>query len=110
MKLCTIIAFFTLAGTGVFSLPSEAQDEVTRKTKKESKPEYPTLARTMHITGVARIEVTINPDGKVKNTRVIGGHPLLVRAAEQAAKLWEFEAGSKPTTQVLEFKFGNQDN
>jgi len=32
----------------------------------------------MSVTGkVLKIEVVITPDGRVKSTRVIGGHPLL---------------------------------
>lgn len=82
-----------------------SQVEANRKAVKTVKPEYPALADKMHITGVVKVAVIISPDGKVKSTRVVGGHPLLIPAATDAAKLWQFEPASKETSQVIEFKF-----
>ena len=56
-----------------------------------------------------KIEVTIGPDGKVKRTRVLGGHPVLATEAEKAAKQTEFEPGPRETVEVLEFKFSIQN-
>ena len=82
-----------------------AQVEANRKALKTVKPEYPALADKMHITGAVKIAVIISPDGKVKSTRALGGHPLLILAATDAAKRWQFEPDSKETSQVIEFKF-----
>ena len=81
------------------------QVEANRKAVKTVKPEYPALADKMHITGAVKVAVIISPDGKVKGTRVVGGHPLLIPAATDAAKQWQFEPDSKETSQVIEFKF-----
>lgn len=86
-------------------LPSHAQTDAQRTAKKKPSPEYPALARQMHVHGVVKLEVTIGAEGKVKSTRVIGGHPLLLEAAQRAAMAWEFEAAPKATVQVIEFKF-----
>ncbi len=60
-------------------------------------PAYPELARKMNLTGTARIEVIIGPDGTVKHTRVLGGHPVLAAEAERAAEKSTFEpAPPKP--------------
>jgi TonB family protein len=82
-----------------------SQVEGNRKAVKTVKPEYPALADKMHITGAVKVAVVISPDGKVKSTRVVGGHPLLIPAATDAAKHWQFEPDSKETSQVIEFKF-----
>jgi TonB family protein len=47
----------------------------------------------------------VAPNGSVKNTKVVGGHPLLVNAAVDAVKKWRFEPASEETTGVVEFKF-----
>ena len=82
-----------------------SQVESNRKAIKTVKPEYPALADKLHITGAVKVAVIISPDGKVKSTRVVGGHPLLIPAATDAAKRWQFEPDSKETSQVIEFKF-----
>src|SRR6267378_1175636 len=52
-----------------------------------------------------KFEVVIAPDGHVKTTRVVGGHPLLVQACQDAVKEWKFVPASEETTQVVEFEF-----
>jgi TonB family protein len=53
-------------------------------------PVYPPLARQARIQGVVVLEVDITKDGKVGNLRVITGHPLLIQAAIDAVKQWEY--------------------
>jgi TonB family protein len=72
------------------------------------KPQYPELAKKLNLTGVVKIEVTISPDGKVKRTHVVGGHPVLATEAEKAAMQTEFEPGPKETSEIIEFWFGSQ--
>ena len=92
-----------VAGLHPFAL--YGQELPHRTIKKAVQPRYPEMARHLNIHGTVRVEVTISADGKVKSTRVVGGHPLLVDAADQAAKRIEFEAGAKVTSQIVEFKF-----
>jgi TonB family protein len=66
---------------------------------------YPELAKRMSISGVVKVEVVVAPNGSVKSTKVVGGHPLLVNAAIDAVKKWRFETASEETTGVVEFKF-----
>lgn len=80
-------------------------DEGKRKVKSKTSPTYPELARRMNVTGKVKIEVVITPDGHVKSTRVVGGHPLLVQACQDAVKEWKFLAAPEETTQIVEFDF-----
>ena len=82
-----------------------AQQEVSRKTKKEVSPQFPPLARQLGLSGTVRVAVVISPEGKVKSAHAVGGPPLFMAPAEEAAKQWEFEPNGKETTQVLEFQF-----
>jgi TonB family protein len=92
---------------GMFSWASGVctQEEVARKAKKQVKPQYPALASQLKLSGTVKVAVVIAPDGKVTSARAVGGHPVLVSAAVDAANHWEFEANSKQTSQTLEFKF-----
>jgi protein TonB len=80
-------------------------EEGKRKIKTKSNPTYPELARRMGITGKVRIEVVVAPDGRVKNARAIGGHPVLVQPCLDAVRDWRFDPGPEETTQVIEFAF-----
>jgi TonB family protein len=56
-----------------------------------------------------KIEATISADGKVTNTKVIGGSPLLVGAAQDALKKWRFEPAAKDSVEVIEFDFSGHN-
>jgi TonB family protein len=78
--------------------------ELPRKVKARVSPLYPDLARRMNISGTVRLQVVVGPDGSVRATNVLGGHPLLVQAAADAVRKWKFEPGAE-TTGVIEVKF-----
>ena len=87
-------------------LPLRAQqEEITRKVKSRVQPIYPDIARRMNIAGIVKVQVVVAPNGNVKSTKLVGGHPLLANAAMDALKKWRFESGSEDTTGVVEFKF-----
>ena len=93
-----------LAGASAFS-QSASTDENKRKVKSKTTPSYPELARRMNVSGKVKIEVVIAPDGRVKSTRVVGGHPLLVQTCQDAVKEWKFVSAAEETTQIVEFEF-----
>ncbi len=80
-------------------------DEGKRKVRSKVAPAYPDLAKRMNVTGKVKIEVIIAPDGHVKSTRALGGHPLLVQACQDAVKEWKFVTAPEESTQVVEFDF-----
>ncbi len=92
----------------VVSLSFAAQatvEEGRRKVKTKVTPALPELARRMNITGKVKIEVVIAPDGRVKSSRALGGHPVLVQSCQDAVKEWKFEPAPEESTQVVEFDF-----
>jgi TonB family protein len=105
-----LLAVLAAAIGGTVSLRAQIAEipESRRKVRVLVKPQYPELAKKLSLSGLVKIEVTIGPDGKVKRTHIVGGHPVLATEAEKAAMQSEFEPGPKETTEVIEFKFSQQ--
>jgi len=82
-----------------------AQEQIARKLKSKVAPTYPELARRMNIAGVVRVQITVDKAGVIKNTKLVGGHPILAGAAMEAVKKWRYESGSQETIGVVEFRF-----
>jgi TonB family protein len=83
----------------------QAVEEGKRKIKSRTNPVMPELARRMNISGRVKIEVVVAPDGHVKSSRPVGGHPVLVQSCLDAVKDWKFESAPEETTQIIEFDF-----
>ncbi len=99
-----VIAAFVFSGISGFA-QTGSTDESKRKVRTKTAPIYPDLAKRMNVGGKVKIEIVITPDGHVKSTRVVGGHPLLVQACQDAVKEWKFMPAPEETTQVVEFEF-----
>lgn len=102
-----------LGGVVVLPQKSFAQDSsaesAKRKVRSKVAPDYPALAKQMNISGHVKIEATVAADGHVVSTKLVGGSPLLVEAAMDAAKKWRFEPRPKDTTEVIGFDFNGRD-
>jgi TonB family protein len=109
MRLWAIAGLLTVAVTIFHPLPAIAQGELTRKAKTKVAPTYPDLARRMNITGTVKVLVVVAPNGSLKDTKIVGGNPLLVNAAMDALKKWKFEPADSESTGTVEFKFQPQD-
>jgi TonB family protein len=103
-KLVVGVALSSIFGTHAVA-QSPSAEESKRKVKTKVAPAYPELAKRMNVVGKVKIEVIITPDGRVKSTRALGGHPLLVQSCIDAVKEWKFVAAPEETTQVVEFEF-----
>ena len=97
-----VAALFAVA---LASAQQATVEEGKRKAKTKIAPSVPELARRMNITGKVKIEVVIAPDGHVKTSRAVGGHPVLVQSCLDAVKDWKFEPAPEETTQMVEFDF-----
>ncbi len=79
-----------------------------RKVRQQVAPQYPPLAKEFNASGVVKLSIEVTPGGEVRNVKALGGHPLLIPAAENAVKKWKYEPGKESTTEVVEFKFVTQ--
>jgi protein TonB len=70
-------------------------------------PEYPSAALQYRIQGTVRFSASIGKDGHIERLRLISGHPLLVRAAREAAQQWIYRPtllGNKPVRVMTEIE------
>lgn len=103
-----------LGGIGAAISPAViAQDAgiiaLKRKVKSKVVPEYPQIARQMHLQGKVKIDVIVSADGHVISTKVLGGHPVLAQSAVEAVKKWRFEPAPKETTETIEMDFSGEN-
>ena len=104
LKRAAAVAALVAATVGAPSR-ARAQSEEKRPVKHLVTPVMPELGKKLNLSGTVRIEVVIAPDGSVKRTRVVGGHPVLAAEAEHAAQKSTFEPASHETTETIDFKF-----
>jgi len=53
-------------------------------------PVYPTIARTVGVSGTVALAATISRTGTIENLRVLSGHPMLRQAAIDAVQQWRY--------------------
>lgn len=84
---------------------SQETEQISRKVKNKVAPVYPDLARRMSISGVVKVQITVDKTGNVKSSKLVGGHPILAQAALDAVRKWRFESAGDETTGLVEFHF-----
>jgi TonB family protein len=96
-----MIASFALAAC----VSLQAAEDTERHPKVRVQPEYPELARQMNMKGTVRLQLLVAADGHLKETKVLGGNPVLVQASLAAVKKWKYEPAKNETTVVVTFDF-----
>ncbi len=104
MKSLSKLVVLTCVTALMLSLAAPAFAGEDRKVKSQVPPAYPELAKTMHLQGTVKVEITISPTGAVTNTKVIGGHPVLADAAVKAVQKWRYDNGPEET-RIVSFDF-----
>ena len=54
-------------------------------------PEYPVIARNMHLAGAVYLRAIIATDGSVRQLEVITGNQILANPALQAVRQWRYQ-------------------
>jgi TonB family protein len=85
------------------SLPAHAGGD--RAIKSRVSPNYPEIARRMKISGVVKMEATVDAEGKVTAVKTLEGNRMLSQAAEDAVHKWRFAAGEGVETVPVEVNF-----
>jgi protein TonB len=105
-KISVVVLFLALILMfPVNPAPAQVSFEGSRKVVTRVVPQYPNLARSMHIQGSVRTDVLVAPNGKVKSVEVKGGHPLLGQAAQDAVRQWMWEPAAHETHESIELRF-----
>ena len=101
-KLIAAALFVTLL-TGISQAQTPGYEE--RKVVSRIAASYPDVARRMHVSGVVKLEVIVQANGRVKSTKALGGSPLLIQAATYAVEKWKFEVVPHETDEVVQIIF-----
>lgn len=99
------IVFLAALLTLVAGLYAQDAPQGARKVLVKTAPVYPTLARSMNIHGVVKLEAVVEPNGTVKSIDIKGGHPLLTQSAMTAVGHWKFETSAKESRETIEIRF-----
>ncbi len=59
----------------------------------QTRPEYPMIAKTAHVSGTVVLHAVISKDGSIQELQYVSGPPLLMKSAMDAVKEWRY----KPT-------------
>ena len=107
LKPAVLVLIATLLWNMLATSPASSQisQSQTRKLKVSVPPEYPELARKMNIQGVARVLLTVAPDGRVVGVKELGGNPVLVSALAQAVRKWKYETADHESEIEVRFEF-----
>lgn len=98
--LVRAMALLILAG---MAIPGRAADE--RAIKSRVAPVYPEIAKRMRVSGVVKLEVTVDADGKVTDVKPMSGNQMLSNAAQEAVRKWKFASGAGDSTVQLSINF-----
>jgi TonB family protein len=106
-SLLLLAAFWSITFVGGQQrlVAQDVQGDLSKRVKTRVQPTYPELARRMSVKGTVKLMVTVGTNGKVKATKVVGGHPVLVGASEDAIRRWKFEPAAEESTGMVEFTF-----
>jgi TonB family protein len=86
---------------------AQAGGRAERKAVDKVPAVYPEIARRYDIRGVVKLEVVVRADGSVKSAAVLGGSPVLIKAATDAVRKWRFEPASRETVEDVQIRFGD---
>lgn len=70
--------------------PLEVGSLVPYATKRNT-PAYPSIARNMRLTGIVKVDVIVDEEGKVIEVQNADGPTLLQNAAAEAVRKWKFK-------------------
>jgi TonB family protein len=96
--LCLALAFTFLPAAVV---PQDLQPKLLKKVI----PAYPDILKKMNVSGTVRVEVTINPDGSVKDVENRGGNAIFVDSVASAVRGWKYAPSDHQRTADVSVTF-----
>jgi protein TonB len=85
-----------------------SQAEAMKAAKERSEPEYPAMAKQLHLEGAVQLEAHIAENGTVEEVKPLTGNAVLMNSAVAAIKKWRFTpfvADGKPVKAVADLSF-----
>jgi len=90
---------------GVFGAASSYAQDGDRRLITRIEPEYPDALKKLYIGGVVRVEVQVAANGTVKNTKLLGGSPILGQSTMKAVKQWKYVPAAADETLTVKIEF-----
>jgi protein TonB len=84
------------------------QSEAVKAAKDKVQPDYPAMAKQLHLEGAVQVQAHISESGTVDEVKPLTGNAVLMNAAVAALKKWKFTpftADGKPTRAVADMSF-----
>ena len=112
LKTYAITLFGALAISAGAALAADevhvSQAEALKAATSKSEPEYPAIAKQLHLEGSVQVEAHITESGAVESVKPLTGNAVLMNAAMSAMKRWKFApftADGKPVRAVADVSF-----
>ncbi len=102
LSVCALMLSW-LASDAIARAQSENSDE--RKIVSRTEPDYPEALKKLYIGGVVRVEVLVAPNGAVKNTKLLGGSPILGQSTMKAIRQWKYVPAASEQTLTVRMEF-----
>ncbi|HKI27713.1 MAG TPA: energy transducer TonB [Candidatus Sulfotelmatobacter sp.] len=104
MRRCFTVAALALCLQPLLLAQDQAAD-TPRPISVRVVPAYPELAHRLNLEGIVKLRVTVRPDGTPNRTEVLGGNPVLAKAAQDAVVRWKWTPAPHDTTELIELRF-----
>ena len=102
--IAVLLVLLMSAASSAFAQDSDPSHQARGVVHKVA-PIYPDLARRLQISGVVKLRATVAPNGSVKLIEPLGGHPVLMKAAQEAVTSWKYAPAPDETREVIEVRF-----
>lgn len=76
-----------------------------RKVISRVDPEYPDALKRLYIGGIVRVEVVVSANGTVKETKLLGGNPILGQSTMKAIQRWKYAPAGTEQTLTVKVEF-----
>jgi TonB family protein len=81
-----------------------------RSIVSQTSPAYPELARKMGLEGTVKLLVVVSPTGAPQSVQVVGGNPLLAKAAEDAVRKFRWAPSAQESREQVWVRFHRPHN
>ena len=111
-KTALVFSLLTLAVAG-YAIAQEADLKVSsadamKAATSKVQPEYPVIAKQLHLEGAVEVEALVGVDGSVESAKPVTGNAVLANAAVAATKHWKFTpftSGGKTVKALVDLTF-----
>ena len=110
LAVASVIAISIFAFVKPLNCQTTDEDAPERKLVSKVAPEYPETLKRLFIGGVVRVEISVNANGVVESTQLLGGNPILGQSAMKAIKKWKYAPTASRTKFVVKVVFDPHNN